>query len=103
MNLVEAYKKRLAISESVYGKAHNGEKMSNNRKIVTAKCLSNVEKFLNEAFDNSVGTQRSDLGLWKKFCLNLTTVALPNLIANELVIVSPMSSMSGYVAYRSVA
>lgn len=61
MNLVEAYKKRLAISESVYGKAHNGEKMSNNRKIVTAKCLSNVEKFLNEAFDNSVGTQRSDL------------------------------------------
>ena len=35
--------------------------------------------------------------------LNLTTVALPNLIANELVIVSPMSSMSGYVAYRNVA
>lgn len=26
-------------------------------------------------------------------------MALPNLIANELVIVSPMSSMSGYVAY----
>ena len=67
MNLVEAYKKRLAISESVYGKAHNGAKMSNNRKLVTAKCLNNVEKFLNEAFDNSVGTQRSDLGLWKKF------------------------------------
>ena len=99
MNLVEAYKKRLAISESVYSKAHDGAKMDNNRKIATAKCLQNVEKFLNEAFDNSVGTQRSDLGLWKKFCLNLTTVALPNLIANELVIVQPMSSMTGYVTY----
>ena len=50
MNLVEAYKKRLAISESVYSKAHGGAQMDNNRKIATAKCLSNVEKFLNEAF-----------------------------------------------------
>ena len=39
------------------------------------------------------------MGLWKKFCLNLTNVALPNLIANDLVIVHPMSSMSGYVTY----
>lgn len=31
--------------------------------------------------------------------LNLTTVALPNLIAHDLVIVHPMSSMSGYVTY----
>ena len=31
--------------------------------------------------------------------LNLTTIALPNLIANDLVIVHPMSSMSGYVTY----
>lgn len=31
--------------------------------------------------------------------LNLTTVALPNLIANDLVIVHPMSSMSGFVTY----
>ena len=27
---------------------------------------------------------------------NLTTVALPNLISHDLVIVHPMSSMSGY-------
>lgn len=39
------------------------------------------------------------MGLWKKFCLNLTNVAVPNLIANELVMVSPMTSMSGYIAY----
>lgn len=55
--------------------------------------------FMNEAFENSVGTQRVDMGMFKKFALNLTTVALPNLIANDLVIVHPMSSMSGYVTY----
>jgi len=55
--------------------------------------------FMNEAFDNSVGTQKSDMGMFKKFTLNLTTVALPNLIAYDLVIVSPMSSISGYITY----
>ena len=99
MKLTEAYAKRLAISESVYSKKHNGEKMDSHKKIAVAKCLQNVNSFLNEAFDASVGTQRSDMGLFKKFCLNLTTVALPNLIAHDLVMVSPMSSMSGYVTY----
>lgn len=99
MTLFEAYKNRLAISESVYAKSHDGEKMDNNRKLVTAKCLENLNRFMNEAFENSVGTQRTDMGMFKKFALNLTTVALPNLIANDLVIVHPMSSMSGYVTY----
>ena len=31
--------------------------------------------------------------------MNLTTVALPNLISHDLVIVYPMSSMSGYITY----
>lgn len=99
MTLFEAYKNRLSISESVYAKSHDGEKMDNNRKLVTAKCLENLNRFMNEAFENSVGTQRTDMGMFKKFALNLTTVALPNLIANDLVIVHPMSSMSGYVTY----
>lgn len=34
-----------------------------------------------------------------KFALNLTTVSVPNLIAFDLVIVHPMSSMAGYVNY----
>ena len=97
--LFEAYKNRLSVAESVYGKMHNGEKMNNNRKLVTAKCLENVNKFMNEAFDQSVGTQRTDMGMFKKFAMNLTTVALPNLIAHDLVIVHPMSSMSGYITY----
>lgn len=98
-NLVEAYKKRITISEQVYSKEHNGEKLSPRSKTVVARCLANVENFLNEAFDSSAATQRSNMGEWKKFCLNLTTVVLPNLVANDLVIVSPMSSMTGYVAY----
>lgn len=98
-NLLESYKNRLAISESVYSKAHNGEKLSNFKKMATARCLDNVNRFMNEAFENSVGTQRADLGAYKKFALNLTTVALPNLIAFDLVIVYPMSSISGFINY----
>lgn len=98
-SLFEAYKNRLAVANTVYGKMHNGEGMSQNRKLVTAKCLENVNRFMNEAFDQSVGTQRSDMGMFKKFAMNLTTVALPNLIAHDLVIVHPMSSMSGYITY----
>lgn len=98
-SLFEAYKNRLAVADTVYGKMHNGEKLTGNRKLVTAKVLENVNRFMNESFDNSIGTQRADMGMYKKFCLNLTTVALPNLIAHDLVIVHPMSSMSGYVPY----
>ena len=39
------------------------------------------------------------MGLYKKFCLNLVTVALPNLIAPDLVLVNAMTSMSGNIAY----
>ena len=76
-SILENYKQRLSISESVYGKAHNGAKMDNNRKLAVAKVLDNTNKFLKEAFDSSMGTQRSDMGLFMKFSLNLTTVGLP--------------------------
>jgi hypothetical protein len=39
------------------------------------------------------------MGAWKKFCLNLTNIAVPSLIANDLVIVHPMTSYSGSIAY----
>lgn len=97
--LLEKYSKRIALAESVYQKRHNGESMDSLRKITVAKCLDNVNKFLNEAFESSMGTQRSAMGDYKKFCIALTTVGLPNLIAFDLVAVSPMSSMYGNVAY----
>lgn len=98
-SLFEAYKNRLSVADTVYGRQHEGSKMSNNVKLVTAKCLENVNRFMNEAFEQSAGTQRADMGMFKKFAMNLTTVALPNLIAHDLVIVHPMSSMSGYITY----
>lgn len=61
-SLLENYSKRLTISESLYAKAHNGEKMDKNRKMVVAKCLDTTSKFLNEAFQSSQGTQRADMG-----------------------------------------
>lgn len=88
-SLLEAYSKRMTIAESVYSKAHGGERLDQNRKLVLARCLKNVDAFLTEGFNSAQGTQRSDMGAWKRFCLNLTTVALPNLIANDLVIVQP--------------
>lgn len=98
-SLLEAYAKRLKVAEDFYAATHNGVKMDAGRKLATAKCIDNLNKFLNEALDNSVGVQRGDLGLYKKFSLNLTNVAIPSLIAFDLVMVSPMSSMSGYVSY----
>ena len=99
MTLLEQYKNRISVAESVYSKVHNGNKLDSNKKLTLATVLNNTNKFLTEAFDASSGTQRSDMGLYKKFTLNLTTVALPNLIANDLVIVHPMTSMSGYITY----
>ena len=76
-NLLETYAKKLAVSESVFQAANNGKSMDTNRKLVVAKVLENTNKFLNEAFNTSAGTQRSDMGLFMKFSLNLTTVGLP--------------------------
>ena len=55
-NLLEAYKGRLAVAEKVYQRGHSGEGLSNSKKLATAKCLDNISKFMNEAFENSVGT-----------------------------------------------
>ena len=74
--------------------------MDSMRKLHLAKCLSNVNEYINEAFNNSTGTQRSDMGAWKRFCINLTNVALPNTIAEDLVLVAPLDSFTGYVTYR---
>lgn len=98
--LLEKYSKKIQLAESVYAKAHNGEKMDSMKKMTVAKCLDNVSKFLNEALDMSgAATQRAQMYDYKKFCMALTNVGIPNLIAFDLVAVSPMSSISGSVAY----
>lgn len=101
-NLLEAYAKRLNIAESFYAGRHNGEKLSDQKKLVTAVCLNNTNKFLTEAFSNSEGTQMSNLGDYKKFCLSLTNLAVPDLIIYDLMRVEPMTSMSGYITYLEI-
>ena len=99
MNLLESYKNRLAVSESVHQKSHNGARMSAGKKLMIASVLNNTSRFINEAFENSAATQRSALGDYKRFCLNVSTVALPNLILPELMLTQPMSSIAGYITY----
>lgn len=97
--LLEAYSKRLAVSESVYAESHEGAKLPESRKMLIATLLNNTSRYMNEAFANSVGTQRADLGMFKRFCLNLVNVAVPNLIAPELVLTEAMTAITGVIAY----
>ncbi|WP_300924739.1 hypothetical protein [uncultured Clostridium sp.] len=97
--LLEKYAQRIALANDVHKRSHLNESMPQSKSIAIATCLNNVSKFLTESFENSVGTQRTAMGSWKKFALNLTNVALPNLIAFDLVIVQPMTSYSGYINY----
>ena len=99
MNLLEAYRKRLSVADDVYARKNDNSHLSDIKKITIARVLANTSSFLTEAYSNSRGTQQSDLGTFKKFALDLTTVTLPTLIANELVITKPMSSMTGYIQY----
>lgn len=100
MNLLEKYSKRIQVSEAFYNKVNPDNKtMDSQRKLVVAKCLENTSNYLTEAFQSSNGVQRADMGAFKKFSLDLVTLAVPNLIAHDIVLVHPMSSMSGYVTY----
>lgn len=97
-NLLEAYKPQLKIAEAYVAKNFGGKEVSASAKLATAVLLDNTERFMTESVDSGI-TSHGDLGAWKKFCLNLTNISVPSLIANDLVIVHPMTSISGSVAY----
>lgn len=88
MNLLEQYRKRISVAESVYAKKHDDAAITTAQKKTLAQVLANTSRFLTESV-TSVGTQRADMGEFKKFTLDITTVALPSLIGNELVLVKP--------------
>lgn len=98
MNLLETYRDQLRVAEAYVAKNFDGRTVSNQTKLATAVLLNNTNKWITESM-NTMATERADLGDWKKFCLNLTNIAVPSLIANDLVIVHPMTSYSGSVAY----
>ena len=97
-NLLETYGRQLKVAEAYVAKNFDGKQISANTQLTTAVLLDNTNRYLTEAM-NTQATERADLGDWKKFCLNLTNIAVPSLIANDLVIVHPMTSFSGSIAY----
>lgn len=86
-NLLETYSRQLKVAEAYVAKNFDGKQISANTQLTTAVLLDNTNRWMTESM--STATQRSDLGDWKKFCLNLTNIAVPSLIANDLVIVHP--------------
>lgn len=70
MNILEAYAKKLSVSEKVYAKEHGGAELSPMKKAAIARVLANTSEYLNEAFENSVGTQLANMKTFKKFCFN---------------------------------
>lgn len=75
---------RMRLAEKYYQKRNNGASLPSQAKVMLAQVLANTAKCfkMNEAFENSVsGTQRSDMGNFKKFALDITSLVLPNLIA----------------------
>ena len=97
-NLLETYGRQIKIAEAYVAKNFDGKQVSANTKLTTAVLLDNTNRWITESM-NTVATERSDLGDWKKFCLNLTNIAVPSLIANDLVIVYPMKSRTGFIQY----
>ena len=101
-NLLETYARQLKVAEAYVAKNFDGKQISANTQLTTAVLLDNTNRWMTESLElNTRSTERADLGDWKKFCLNLTNIAVPSLIANDLVIVHPMTSYSGSVAYLS--
>lgn len=99
-NLLETYARQLKVAEAYVAKNFEGKTISSNTALTTAVLLDNTNRWMTESLNNSIGAaSRADMGDWKKFCLNLTNIAVPSLIANDLVIVHPMTSYSGSVAY----
>lgn len=101
-NLLETYSRHLKVAEAYVAKNFEGKEVSANTKLTTAVLLDNTNRWMTESVDMGAlgtATNRENLGAWKKFCLNLTNIAVPSLIANDLVIVHPMTSYSGSVAY----
>lgn len=99
-NLLETFKGQLRVAEAYVAKNFNGKAVSNQTKLATAVLLDNTNRWITESLNEStIATNRGDLGAWKRFCLNLTNIAVPSLIANDLVIVHPMTSYAGSVAY----
>lgn len=92
-SLVESWKDRLAAVEKVT------ENFNYEKKIALAKLLENTQSYLNHHLMESRATQSSNIGQFKRFALDALTVAIPSLIAFDLVSVQPISNRVGMINY----
>lgn len=74
-NLLETYGRQLKVAEAYVAKNFDGKQVSGNTQLATAVLLDNTNRWISESM-NTMATERSDLGAWKKFCLNLTNIAV---------------------------
>lgn len=74
-NLMETYSRQLKVAEAYVAKNFDGKQISSNTQLTTAVLLDNTNRWMTESM-NTMATERSDLGAWKKFCLNLTNIAV---------------------------
>lgn len=77
VDLKETFKKRLKVSEAAYKSRNVGSDLSVNTQNVIARCLANTSTFLTEQYAPTSGTQMNNVGPYKKFALDITTVAMP--------------------------
>ena len=70
MTILEAFKGKLNVAEKVYAKEHGGRNLAENKKVAIARVLANTSEYITEAFEQSVGTQLSNMQTFKKFCFN---------------------------------
>ena len=76
VDLKETFKKRLKVSEAAYKEYHTDE-LSVNKQNIIARCLANTSTYLTEQYAPTSGTQMSNVGPYKKFALDITTLAMP--------------------------
>lgn len=99
MNLLETYSRKLKIAEAYNAKVNKGTNLTQNQKIAIATLLNNTNRILTESLSSAAATQFSDMGAYRKFCLSIATLLPVKSIAKDLVIIHPMTSVSGYVTY----
>lgn len=95
MTLLEQYGKHLAVAK----KNCSTGTFTKQKAVALAQGLRVVESLLSEGFETASATQMSNIGTFKRFVTNVAILAMPNLIAFDLVITKPMASRVGFLTY----
>jgi len=88
--LIEGWSKRISLVEK-----KEKAPMPFEKKLVLAQCLENVKK----AIKIAEATQASDISQFKRFALDVTTVAVPKGIIYDIASVQPIDNRVGMINY----